>query len=426
MRKISRAEEQFTSLNFRTANGNRDWVEKNHADVMKNGFDCDVCGKKFPPGTDFDDIEENGGANKEAGRSCSPECTEELAERERDAEDGAATANAEWNYSRRAAVEPWNQKDNFRVVDSDTPLTEGGPKCEGCGGKLQDYTGGSICRNRACDKYESGYQARSTRDMLFNVKPKDNVGPTGPATGHDGLLLNPEECTNPVHREGFNNSDEYCNECGDNHIIIAKSHDGKKKEAGAAEIVQTIVNHLPVAVPAAVAGGAAITKVVDKIIKKKKAPPATGTEEAYNSTGFMSPQQVQERREASFDERYANEKTANQYIEKQGDSWVITQKSTGKVLSHHDSKEKAEASFRAMMQSKHGSVIAAKKCKCGHEEGAHMWDTKMDPQAESQMEDLGCRECGSWTRDGDFETDCKEFDADKDFRGQHSNLNSDW
>ena len=207
---------------------------------------------------------------------------------------------------------------------------------------------------------------------------------------------------------------------------IAKSHDGKKKEAGAAEIAQGIATGLAVAVPASIAGGAAITKVVDKIIKKKNAPPATGTEEAYNSTGFMSPQQVQERREASFDERYANEKTANQYIEKQGDSWVITQKSTGKVLSHHDSKEKAEASFRAMMQSKHGSVIAAKKCKCGHEESAHMWDTKMDPEAESQMEDLGCRECGSWTRDGDFETDCKEFDADKDFRGQHSNLNSDW
>ena len=112
---------------------------------------------------------------------------------------------------RTAAAEPWGQKDHFRVVDSDTPLTEGGPKCEGCGGKLQDYRGGSICRNRACDK----------RDMLFNVKPKDNVGPTGPATGHDGLLLNSEECTNPVHREGFNNSDEYCNECGDNHIIHA-------------------------------------------------------------------------------------------------------------------------------------------------------------------------------------------------------------
>ena len=48
-------------------------------------------------------------------------------------------------------------------------------------------------------------------------------------------------------------------------------------------------------------------------------------------------------------------RTANKYIEHRGDSWVILQKGTGKVLSHHDSKEKAEASFRAMMQSKHGS-----------------------------------------------------------------------
>jgi hypothetical protein len=46
---------------------------------------------------------------------------------------------------------------------------------------------------------------------------------------------------------------------------------------------------------------------------------------------------------------------ANQYIKQRGDKWVILQKGTGKVLSHHDSQEKAEASFRAMMQSKHGS-----------------------------------------------------------------------
>jgi hypothetical protein len=217
---------------------------------------------------------------------------------------------------------------------------------------------------------------------------------------------------------------------------IAKSHDGKKKEAGVAEIVQNVVNHLPVIVPAAVAGGAAVTKAVDTVIKKKNAPPVTGSEEAYNATGFMSPQQVAERRKASFDERYASERTANQYIEKQGDSWVVTQKGTGKVLSHHDSKEKAEASFRAMMQSKHGSVTATKKCKCGHEEGAHMWDTKMNPEAESQMEDLGCRECGSWTRSGDFNTDCKEFDADErvggvtfddsNWRDEYTALNSDW
>jgi len=42
------------------------------------------------------------------------------------------------------------------------------------------------------------------------------------------------------------------------------------------------------------------------------------------------------------------------YIKKQGDSWVITQKGTGKVLSHHDSKEAAISSFKAMMANKHG------------------------------------------------------------------------
>lgn len=58
----------------------------------------------------------------------------------------------------------------------------------------------------------------------------------------------------------------------------------------------------------------------------------------------------------SFNERYASEKTANQYIKKQGEKWVILQKGTGKVLSHHDSKEKAEESFAAMMAHKHGNV----------------------------------------------------------------------
>lgn len=49
--------------------------------------------------------------------------------------------------------------------------------------------------------------------------------------------------------------------------------------------------------------------------------------------------------------------TANKYIKKDGDDWVITQKGTGKVLSRHDSEEKAEASFRAMMESKHGQFF---------------------------------------------------------------------
>jgi hypothetical protein len=42
-----------------------------------------------------------------------------------------------------------------------------------------------------------------------------------------------------------------------------------------------------------------------------------------------------------------------------GDGYVVTQKDTGKILSHHDTKEDAEASFRAMMQSKHGGSKAS-------------------------------------------------------------------
>lgn len=41
------------------------------------------------------------------------------------------------------------------------------------------------------------------------------------------------------------------------------------------------------------------------------------------------------------------------YVHQRGDKWVVTQKDTGKVLSEHDSKEDAEASFRAMMMHKH-------------------------------------------------------------------------
>lgn len=44
----------------------------------------------------------------------------------------------------------------------------------------------------------------------------------------------------------------------------------------------------------------------------------------------------------------------NPYIRHRGDRWVIIQRGTGKVLSEHDSEEKAEESFRAMEMSKHG------------------------------------------------------------------------
>jgi hypothetical protein len=123
-------------------------------------------------------------------------------------------SRAEENYTslnfRTANVKPWGQEEHFRIVDSDTPVTEGGPRCEGCGGALQDYRGGSICRNRACDK----------RDMLFNVKAKPQIHTVHPYDS-SGFLLFPEQCTNPVHTEGFDNSDQHCPECGDNHINVA-------------------------------------------------------------------------------------------------------------------------------------------------------------------------------------------------------------
>lgn len=43
----------------------------------------------------------------------------------------------------------------------------------------------------------------------------------------------------------------------------------------------------------------------------------------------------------------------NPYIQKRGDKYVIIQRGTGRVLSEHDSKEKAEESFRAMEANKH-------------------------------------------------------------------------
>jgi hypothetical protein len=52
-------------------------------------------------------------------------------------------------------------------------------------------------------------------------------------------------------------------------------------------------------------------------------------------------------------------KEANQYIKKDGDQWVILQKGTGKILSHHDSEEKAQAAFAAMEMNKHSGARVA-------------------------------------------------------------------
>jgi len=44
----------------------------------------------------------------------------------------------------------------------------------------------------------------------------------------------------------------------------------------------------------------------------------------------------------------------SRYIVKRGNKYDILRKGTGKVLSKHATKAKAQASFRAMMASKYG------------------------------------------------------------------------
>jgi hypothetical protein len=64
---------------------------------------------------------------------------------------------------RTADAESWGQKEHFRVVDPNTPVTEGGPKCKGCGEKMLEHGEGSVCRNRRCDK----------RDIVVASKKKE-------------------------------------------------------------------------------------------------------------------------------------------------------------------------------------------------------------------------------------------------------------
>lgn len=74
----------------------------------------------------------------------------------------------------------------------------------------------------------------------------------------------------------------------------------------------------------------------------------------------------------NWDIRYAKEqehKDHYKYIKKQGDSWVVIQKGTGKVLSHHDSREKAIASFKAMMMNKHGKADSVSAIELAHSLG---------------------------------------------------------
>jgi hypothetical protein len=47
------------------------------------------------------------------------------------------------------------------------------------------------------------------------------------------------------------------------------------------------------------------------------------------------------------------EEGVNPYIQKRGDKFVIIQRGTGRTLSEHDTREKAEESFAAMEANIH-------------------------------------------------------------------------
>ena len=76
---------------------------------------------------------------------------------------------------------------------------------------------------------------------------------------------------------------------------------------------------------------------------------------------------IKQHRDNKFSSRTFNSKLATddekghyKYIHKDGSEWVVVQKGTGKILSRHKTEDDAIASFKAMMVSKHGSVVEAK------------------------------------------------------------------
>jgi hypothetical protein len=91
----------------------------------------------------------------------------------------------------------------------------------------------------------------------------------------------------------------------------------------------------------------------------EETPEAEGTEVIEGDFGGESAPEVPMSMAASSPKEAGVHVAEYQYVKKQGDKWVILQKGTGKVLSRHESKEQAEAAFRAMMANKHGSVHTA-------------------------------------------------------------------
>jgi hypothetical protein len=141
-----------------------------------------------------------------------------------------------------------------------------------------------------------------------------------------------------------------------------------------------------------------------------------------------------------------DEKGHYKYIHKDGSEWVVVQKDTGKVLSRHKTEDDAIASFKAMMVSKHGSVVEA---------GAWPSDTDWENHLRNLEELLAETQKGVGWHAAKGETkemkahdklakdlqksidDIKKVmkfqgaksasvDFDDNWRDEHSNLDSDW
>jgi hypothetical protein len=139
----------------------------------------------------------------------------------------------------------------------------------------------------------------------------------------------------------------------------------------------------------------------------------------------------------SWNFRYAKEKKDHyQYIKERDGKWVILQKGAGKVLSHHDTREKAISSFKAMMAHKHGSSAQLVR----HPSSLTPFGYQFYPNEEEHQvmrapaatppSDGGCI-----CKDGFFYNNCPvhgsnrgndHFTIHNDWRDENSNLNSDW
>ena len=140
----------------------------------------------------------------------------------------------------------------------------------------------------------------------------------------------------------------------------------------------------------------------------------------------------------SFNERYAKEKKDHyQYIKERNGKWVILQKGTGKVLSTHDTREKAIASFKAMMAHKHGSAVQIMQHPVsGTPFGYRYYPDEEEHQvmrAPAAPPSDGGGNC--ICREGVVFNNCPVHGSNKvndhytkhnDWRSENSNLNSDW